>query len=97
MLLSHLQSPPWVLGLGLGSQGRPPVALAVSRALGDREFKLPKPIVSCVPSVQTFELSPEDTHLLLVCDGLTDVRPPISARSAAILKKLDCAKKSGCF
>ena len=54
---------------------RPKVALAVSRALGDREFKIPKAIVSCVPSVQTFELSPDDTHLLLVCDGLTDVRP----------------------
>jgi len=53
--------------------------LAVSRALGDFQYKnrpdLPadKQKVSCVPEIRVWERKPTDEVLLLACDGLWDV------------------------
>ncbi|KAF4734159.1 hypothetical protein FOZ62_029220 [Perkinsus olseni] len=62
---------------GLGAMEKPPIALAVSRAFGDREFKTPNKLIISVPSVNHHTLSPEtDIALVLVCDGVTDVMTP---------------------
>ncbi|EER05995.1 phosphatase, putative [Perkinsus marinus ATCC 50983] len=62
---------------GLGAVEKPPIALAVSRAFGDREFKTPNKLVVSEPSVNHYTLSPEtDIALVLVCDGVTDVMTP---------------------
>jgi parvulin-like peptidyl-prolyl isomerase len=64
------------LASGMGTMMREPVALAVSRALGDRDFKIPDKIVIATPFVATYELVESDTHFVLCCDGLTDVLAP---------------------
>ena len=46
--------------------------LAVSRAIGDMEFK-PTGIVSNIPEVRAVEMRDDDEFLLLACDGLFDV------------------------
>ncbi|KAF4660797.1 hypothetical protein FOL47_007020, partial [Perkinsus chesapeaki] len=62
---------------GLGAMEKPPIALAVSRAFGDREFKTPNKLLISEPSVNHHTLSPEtDIALVLVCDGVTDVMTP---------------------
>ncbi|CAE7500759.1 unnamed protein product [Symbiodinium microadriaticum] len=58
---------------GLGAVGRPPVALAVTRALGDRDFKVDKPLLIATPSVRSFELDASVHFIALMCDGITDV------------------------
>merc|ERR1712228_238293 len=53
--------------------------MAVSRYLGDREFKAvtggggSKDVSSGVPEVQCIKLDPSHEFLALVCDGVTDV------------------------
>merc|ERR1719487_1643252 len=64
------------LASGMGTMMREPVALAVSRALGDRDFKIPDKIVVATPFVASYELVESDTHFVLCCDGLTDVMAP---------------------
>lgn len=49
------------------------MALAVSRALGDRDFKRPYPLVSAVPDVRSHTLTEEDSFVILASDGLWDV------------------------
>jgi serine/threonine protein phosphatase PrpC len=46
--------------------------LAVSRAIGDMEFK-PSGIVSNIPEIRYVEMQPNDEFILLACDGLFDV------------------------
>jgi serine/threonine protein phosphatase PrpC len=58
--------------------GRINGALAVSRAFGDKDFKLPKcgtkkDLVTCEPFVHAYKLEPQHEFLVLACDGLWDV------------------------
>jgi len=59
---------------GLGTIAKDPVALAVSRSFGDREFKIPAPLLTAVPDVEILHLNPV-THkgIMLLCDGVFDV------------------------
>ena len=51
--------------------------LAVSRAIGDFEFKSlvgsADAIVSCVPEIRMVELAEGDEFIVIACDGLFDV------------------------
>ena len=47
--------------------------LAVSRSLGDMEFKRPKPLVSADPDVSRIRLGQTDTVMVMGSDGLWDV------------------------
>jgi len=60
---------------GLGTIAKPPVALAVSRALGDRHFKAVtgKALLIATPSVRCVELNPSCRFVALMCDGIPDV------------------------
>ncbi|CAK9113731.1 unnamed protein product [Durusdinium trenchii] len=61
---------------GLGTIGQPPVALAVSRAMGDRDFKEAgggRALLIARPSVNSFRLKRSMRFLVLMCDGITDV------------------------
>eukprot|EP01105_Mastigella_eilhardi_P012866 TRINITY_DN2931_c1_g1_i1.p2 TRINITY_DN2931_c1_g1~~TRINITY_DN2931_c1_g1_i1.p2 ORF type:complete len:397 (-),score=82.40 TRINITY_DN2931_c1_g1_i1:109-1299(-) len=44
--------------------------LAVSRAFGDKSYKLKQPFVSCEPHVAVRPLTRKDSFLLIACDGL---------------------------
>ena len=48
-------------------------SLAVSRALGDAEFKRPLALVTACPELTETRLQPSDEFLLVACDGLWDV------------------------
>ena len=51
-------------------------ALAVSRALGDFDYKpkgLREPPVSCMPDVSVLQREPLDEFALIACDGIFDV------------------------
>jgi len=61
---------------GLGNIGKAPVAMAVSRSLGDRDFKAAKlgmDVISPTPEVQVVFLDKSYKLLVLVSDGITDV------------------------
>eukprot|EP01069_Polyplicarium_translucidae_P006823 Polyplicarium_translucidae@DN3026_c0_g1_i2.p1 len=59
---------------GAGSSQRPPVALAVSRAIGDRDFKFPEKILTATPDVIAHTLKKgEESFVLIGCDGIWDV------------------------
>lgn len=60
---------------GLGTIGKNPVALAVSRSMGDREFKAitGKPVLISTPDVRIVKLNWSDKLLALMCDGVSDV------------------------
>lgn len=47
--------------------------LAVSRALGDVEFKTPRSLVTASPELSEIRLQEKDEFLLIACDGLWDV------------------------
>jgi len=50
--------------------------LAMTRALGDHMLKmpvLPNDVVSNVPDITSTDLSPQDTFVIIACDGLWDV------------------------
>lgn len=56
--------------------------LAVSRALGDAEYKPPKSsqeLVIAEPEVRCEQLGPQDEFMLIACDGLFDVFSPQEA------------------
>lgn len=58
--------------------GRVQGVLAVSRAFGDPEFKVPlndstKDFVSSDPAIETFAITDDDEFLIIACDGLWDV------------------------
>ncbi|CAJ1360149.1 unnamed protein product [Effrenium voratum] len=59
--------------VGLGTVGTKPVALAVSRAMGDRDFKVPDQLLISTPSVRSFQLESSMKFMALMCDGITDV------------------------
>jgi len=52
--------------------GRVEGILAVSRALGDPEFKFPNKLVSTEPYVLKYELTENDKFMILACDGVWD-------------------------
>jgi len=60
---------------GLGTIGKEPVALAVSRALGDREFKsvTGRELLIATPDVSCVRLDTSCKFLALMCDGIPDV------------------------
>lgn len=65
-----------VAGGALVARGRVFGKLAVSRALGDSDFKVPKSTVNHVsndPYLAHFKLKPENEFMVLACDGLWDV------------------------
>lgn len=50
--------------------------LAMTRALGDHQLKmpvLPNDVVSNVPDITSTDLSPQDSFVIVACDGLWDV------------------------
>jgi len=51
----------------------PARGLAVSRAVGDIDWKQPVPVVSAVPDVTWDRLRPEDEFAIVACDGVWDV------------------------
>eukprot|EP01068_Selenidium_serpulae_P018455 Selendium_serpulae@DN6458_c0_g1_i1.p1 len=57
---------------GGGSSERPPVALAVSRAFGDREFKT-NSLMIAEPDITLIELKTNHKFLFMACDGVWDV------------------------
>jgi len=61
--------------LGMGFAGKEPVALAVSRAIGDRDFKAVtgKGLLVATPDVRCVELDRTHMFMALMCDGITDV------------------------
>merc|ERR1712072_1438084 len=60
---------------GLGVIGKEPVALAVSRSLGDRHFKavMGSDLLIATPEVRCYRLDKSHKFLALMCDGITDV------------------------
>lgn len=60
---------------GLGTIGKEPVALAVSRSLGDRHFKAVtgKELLVATPGVRTVQLNKSTKFVALMCDGILDV------------------------
>eukprot|EP01070_Trichotokara_eunicae_P012166 Trichotokara_eunicae@DN8616_c0_g1_i1.p1 len=63
---------------GQGVQGKPPVALAVSRAIGDRDFKNPLRLVEAIPTLWMKSIEPGD-FFCVGCDGIWDVIGDTSA------------------
>lgn len=59
---------------GLGTIGKEPVALAVTRALGDRDFKAVtgRALLIPTPEVKSFTLTRRDRCVMLMCDGITN-------------------------
>ncbi|KAL6761608.1 phosphatase 2C-like domain-containing protein, partial [Haematococcus lacustris] len=53
--------------------GRPGSGLAVSRSLGDYDFKEPRKLVDATPEVVRTRLMPGDAFVVLASDGLWDV------------------------
>jgi serine/threonine protein phosphatase PrpC len=61
---------------GLGTIGKPPVAMAVSRSLGDRDFKTTTrgaDIISPTPEVRCIRIDESFKFVVLMSDGVTDV------------------------
>lgn len=60
---------------GLGVIGKEPVALAVSRSLGDRHFKevTGRNLLIATPEVRCLRLDKSHKFLTLMCDGIPDV------------------------
>jgi hypothetical protein len=65
--------------------------LAVSRALGDVEYKKPKKLVSASPELSEIRLQDGDEFLIIACDGLWDV---LSSKEAVAFVR-DRLKGSG--
>jgi len=60
---------------GLGMIGKPPVAMAVSRSLGDRDFKKTTrgtDIITATPEVHMLRLDASIKFVALMSDGITD-------------------------
>ena len=68
--------------------GRPAAGLAVSRSLGDAQFKEPLPLVSSDPDVSVTLLRPGDTMLILASDGVWDVLSDQDAAEVAVAAAL---------
>eukprot|EP00747_Dinoflagellata_sp_TGD_P132597 gnl/TRDRNA2_/TRDRNA2_175094_c3_seq3.p1 gnl/TRDRNA2_/TRDRNA2_175094_c3~~gnl/TRDRNA2_/TRDRNA2_175094_c3_seq3.p1 ORF type:complete len:597 (-),score=190.75 gnl/TRDRNA2_/TRDRNA2_175094_c3_seq3:42-1778(-) len=60
---------------GLGTIAKEPIALAVSRALGDREFKAVtgKALLIATPGVRCIQLNRTMKFFAIMCDGIPDV------------------------
>lgn len=67
-------------------EGRLGSGLAVSRSLGDLDFKEPSRFVECEPDVNRYVPSPEDNLIVMASDGLWDV---LSDQEA-----VDCANEA---
>jgi len=60
------------------------LCLAVSRALGDIDLKEPAPLVISTPEVRIVQLLPEDSMIVLACDGIWDVMDEQAVANIAI-------------
>lgn len=72
---------------GLGLIAKEPVALAVCRSFGDRDFKPisgSKEIVTAIPEVTCLRLNRSHKFIALVCDGIPDIM-----QNEEILSELD--------
>lgn len=58
---------------GMGGGLTPPASSPITRSLGDRDLKVPQPIVSNEPEVRVVLLQRHHRALALVCDGILDV------------------------
>lgn len=61
---------------GLGLIGKGPVALAVTRSLGDRAFKkvtCGQDVVLSVPEIKSFQMNDSYQYLVLTSDGVSDI------------------------
>eukprot|EP00397_Hematodinium_sp_SG-2012_P035027 GEMP01037625.1.p1 GENE.GEMP01037625.1~~GEMP01037625.1.p1 ORF type:complete len:568 (+),score=111.31 GEMP01037625.1:56-1705(+) len=58
---------------GLGTIAKDPVALAVARSFGDREFKIPNKLLIATPDVEVVHLDSSHKGIMLLCDGVLDV------------------------
>lgn len=58
---------------GLGTIATDPVALAVARSFGDREFKTPNKLLTATPDVEVVHLDSSHKGIMLLCDGVLDV------------------------
>eukprot|EP01129_Flabellula_baltica_P013732 TRINITY_DN643_c0_g1_i10.p1 TRINITY_DN643_c0_g1~~TRINITY_DN643_c0_g1_i10.p1 ORF type:complete len:441 (+),score=59.66 TRINITY_DN643_c0_g1_i10:489-1811(+) len=69
--------------------GKRVYGLAVSRALGDSEYKKPRSgdLVSREPHLAQFKLTPNDELLIIACDGLWDVMSYQEATDLAVQAK----------
>ncbi|KAH3762844.1 protein serine/threonine phosphatase 2C family protein [Pelomyxa schiedti] len=47
--------------------------LAVTRAIGDYEFKVPKQVISPIPDVSCVHLQPDDSFVVIASDGIWDI------------------------
>lgn len=68
------------------SQGKVAGILSVSRAFGDLDLKQ---WINAEPSLQTITAGPNDSHIILACDGVWDV---LSSQEVAAFV-VDCVKK----
>jgi protein phosphatase 2C family protein 2/3 len=72
------------------SEDRVDGMLAVSRAFGDFEFKQAKNMppqsqaVTCFPDIVSLDLNPEDSFIIIACDGIWDCIT--SAQAVAFVK-----------
>ncbi|KAJ8603466.1 hypothetical protein CTAYLR_005094 [Chrysophaeum taylorii] len=72
-------------GVGFGvDRSKKSLYLSVARAIGDRQLKKPSPVVVATPDVKIFALTPDDSVLVLVCDGITDALQDDAIIHAAI-------------
>jgi protein phosphatase PTC1 len=76
---------------GFVAMGRVNGILAVSRALGDHMMKK---FVICDPFIHELELTPEDTHIIVACDGVWDVMTDDQAAAVVAEASADCKKVS---
>jgi serine/threonine protein phosphatase PrpC len=58
---------------GLGTIAKEPIALAVSRSLGDRDFKDPAKLLLGTPDVRCVKIDSSSRFFALLCDGVTEV------------------------
>jgi len=60
-------------GAGVGVNLKEHHYLAVSRAFGDIELKLPQPLITCTPEIKVFDVTEDDCFIVMACDGIWDV------------------------
>eukprot|EP00933_Yihiella_yeosuensis_P032203 TRINITY_DN2579_c0_g2_i2.p1 TRINITY_DN2579_c0_g2~~TRINITY_DN2579_c0_g2_i2.p1 ORF type:complete len:471 (+),score=132.51 TRINITY_DN2579_c0_g2_i2:59-1414(+) len=76
---------------GTCTAAREPVALAVSRSLGDRDFKAVtgKALLIGKPSVRSLQMNNSARWIALLCDGITDVM-----RTEQVTTELDAVRNA---
>ena len=60
-------------GAGAGVNLKEHQYLAVSRSFGDSELKSPNALVTCAPEIKAFDVTAQDSFIVMACDGIWDV------------------------